>query len=126
MEYAHPQQTVVSGMLLLLSPLYLKKKKKKCLCDFLHQASNHFLFTSWTDLLTEDPPLMASVTSLQALALPVPVTPLLTEENKMFFSNLHFTQNYLDLCLGKSFSFTPFLSSLAPCPQANRMYLSIV
>lgn len=72
-----------------------------------------------------------SITSLQALALPLCVAPLPRESNKVFwvfffFPNLHFTQNYLDLYLGKVFLSLPLLSSLEPCPQVDRMHLSIL
>lgn len=48
-------------------------------------ASNYFLFTSRTDLLTEDAALAASVTSLQAFALTLPVTPRLTKKIEWVF-----------------------------------------
>ncbi len=47
--------------------------------------SNHFLLTSGMVLGTAETTLTASVTSFQAFDLPVPVTPLLIDENKMCF-----------------------------------------
>lgn len=66
--------------------------------------SKHFLFISWTDLLTGDTALTASVTSLRCTC---PRHTAADKENKMIF--LIFTQNYFAVCLRKVFLSFPIL-----------------
>lgn len=53
-------------------------------CTELHVPPFLFSLLGLIFFLTDYTALTASVSSLQAFALPVPVTPLLTEENKLF------------------------------------------
>lgn len=69
-------------------------------------TSHHFLFSSWTDLLTGNMALMASVTSLRCTC---PRHAAADKENQMIFSDLLFTQNYFAVCVGKVFLPFPIL-----------------
>lgn len=93
---------------------------------FWHQASCGIIFftTSWTDFLTEDT--IASPPCRPWLYLSVSHCyreKVIKCFLGFFFPNLHFTQNYSDLYLGKVFLSLPLC---LPCPQVDRMHLSIL
>lgn len=79
--------------------------------------SNHFLLTSDMVLGTADTILNASLTSFQALILPVFDTPLLIDDNKKCFSSPNFSPNNY-LCFRK-FENCHFLSCFA-CARTDR------